>query len=53
MEATGEVACGDGLEVAAPSPPHAAVAKVTTVKIANERQDLIGRAYERRTVTYR
>jgi hypothetical protein len=48
----GQVACADGLEVAASS-PHAAVAKATAVKIANEREDLIGRAYEGVTRAYR
>jgi hypothetical protein len=42
-----------GWKVAGPSPPHAAVAKATVVKTANEREDLIRRAYERRTVAYR
>jgi hypothetical protein len=52
VEGVGEVACADGLDVAAP-PPHAAAAKATAVKTANGREDLIGRAYEGVAITYR
>src|SRR4029450_1045699 len=37
VEGAGEVTCRDGLEVAAPSPPQASVAKATAAKTANER----------------
>jgi uncharacterized protein len=53
VTAVGEIACADGLDLAAPSLPHAAVAKATAVRTAREQADLIGRAYERGVVTYR